>query len=137
MDTILDYKYYKYIYRVSYITFFTSLYGFYTGHYHLAWCPAAIFLSSIYYWKKPDYSYRRYLDMAVVKTTILYQNCMVYNAQYANLYYLILFTGKSLYLLGRYFYSKKNYSASTYCHIGLHLMANLATIVVYSGHIHR
>ena len=135
MDTILDYKYYKHIYRVSYITFFTSLYGCYNGYYDLALCPTGIFLSSIYYWKKPDYSYRRYLDMVVVKTAIVYQHYMVYNAQYANLYYLIFFTGKLAYLLGIYFYKKKNYWASTYCHIGLHILANLATIVVYSGYI--
>jgi hypothetical protein len=135
MDTILEYKYYIQIYRVSYLILIALLYSLYNGHYNLAICPASIFLTSVHYWKKPDYSYRRYLDIVVVNTAFTYHHYMVYNAQYANIYYTVFLIAKILYLCGRYCDTKKLYLMGTYCHIGLHVLANIACIIVYSGRI--
>ena len=137
METIIEYKYYIQIYRVAHLFSITSLYALYNGHYNLAICPAATFLTSIHYWKKPDYSYRRYLDMAVVNSVFVYQHYMSYNAQYANIYYTICFIAKISYLVGRYYRYNKNTFGSTCCHIGVHVLANIASIVLYSGYINH
>lgn len=135
MDTILDREQYTSIYRISHLSLASCAYAIYRNHYHLAIVPGSVFLSSIHYWKKPDYSYRRYLDMIVVKTAAIYQCYMVYNAEYATQYYTILCFGILSYPVGIYYYRKKDYWKSTYAHMLLHVLANIGNIVVYSGYI--
>ena len=135
METILDKKYYIHIYRISYFSLFSSFYALYNNHYNLAIVPGSVFLSSIHYWKKPDYSYRRYVDMAVVQSALAYQHYMAYNAQYANIYYTILSIAILSYPLGIHYYQKKDYWKSTYAHILLHIMANIGNCILYSGYI--
>jgi hypothetical protein len=135
METILEKEQYIILYRVSYLSLFSALYAFYMTHYSLAIVPGSVFLSSIHYWKKPDYSYRRYLDMAVVKTAVIYQHYMAYNAQYANMYYGILYVAMLSYPIAVYYYNKKDYWKSTYAHMMLHIIANIGNIVLYSGYV--
>ena len=135
METILEKEHYTAIYRVSYLSLFSALYAFYRGHYNLVVVPGSVFLSSIHYWKKPDYSYRRYLDMTVVKSAVIYQHYIAYNAEYANMYYTILCIAMLSYPVGVYYYNKKDYWKSTYAHMMLHIMANIGNIVLYSGYV--
>lgn len=135
MDTILPREQYILIYRISHILIFTSLYGIYNKHYILAADAASIYFSSILYWHNPDYSWRRYFDMTVAKTGILLQSILAYNAQYAIPYYCTTFIALSFYPLGIYYYSKKDYWRSTQAHIGMHIIMNLACIILYSGYL--
>ena len=135
METILEEQQYSLIYRTSYLSLLSSLYAIYRCHYAVSLLPASIFLTSIHYWKKPDYSYRRYLDMAVVKSAIVCQHYVAYNAQYANIYYGIFAVGLFAYPIGIYYYQKKDYWKSTYAHMALHLMANIGSMILYSGYI--
>ena len=106
-------------------------------HYNLAIVPGSVFITSIHYWKRPDYSYRRYLDMVVVKTALIYQNYVAYNAEYSTIYYTILLFALLSYPVGIYYYHKKDYWKSTYAHISLHIIANVGNIVLYSGYINN
>lgn len=134
METVLDREQYIYIYRISYLTSLTALYGIYRQYYVLAVLPASIFLSSINYWKYPTYSWRRNVDMIVVKSSYLIQNIVVYNAEYANIYYGIHILTILLYVIGSYYHDKNKW-ISTYSHIALHIVANIGNIVLYSGNI--
>ena len=135
MDTILPREQYILIYRVSHILIITSLYAIYNKHYILFLDPVSIFFSSILYWYKPDYSWRRYFDMVVVKTCIGSQLLISYNAQYAVPYYIITLTGVACYPLGIYYYSKNKHWESVYSHLGVHLLINIGHIILYSGKI--
>lgn len=135
MNPILSREQSQYIYRVSYLTLCSSLYAIYRHHYTLAIVPGSVFLTSIYYWKNPNYSYRRYLDMVTVISAFIYQNYMAYNSEYANIYYTISFFSVASYPIGIYYYNKKYYWESTYAHMMLHILANIANIVLYSGYI--
>jgi hypothetical protein len=111
------------------------MYAVYNGYYDLAFVPGGVFLTSINYWWKPDYSWRRYLDMAYVKLAITYQLARAYNSENRDLYYSI--TGLSIffYVLGVYYYKKKLYWNSTYAHSMLHITANIGNIILYSGKV--
>ena len=137
MNTILDREQYICIYKISYLSLFSCIYAIYRQHYNLAIVPGSIFLTSINYWRKPTYSYRRYLDMTVVKIMLLYQHYMAYNAEYANIYYIITLIAILSYPLGIYYYRLKYYWKSTYAHILLHILGNLGNIVLYSGRLDR
>ena len=135
MTTILEKDQYILIYRVSYLSLFSSMYALYKRHSNLAMVPGSVFLTSIFYWQHPDYSYRRYLDMIVVQCALLYQYSMAYHAQYANAYYTLTNAGICFYIIGYYFSLHQDSWKSTYSHILLHIFANIGNIVLYSGNI--
>lgn len=135
MTPILDKTQYMCIYRISYLSLLSFAYALYRTHYHLALVPGSVFLTSIHYWKYPTYSYRRYLDMVVVKISLFYQLYTAWNAEYGNAYYTIMTVALAFYPLGVYYYNKKDYWNSTYAHMLLHLLANIGNIVLYAGSV--
>ena len=135
MDCILEPKQYKIIYNVSFLSLATSIYAIYNGYYIISLCPGGVFLTSINYWRKPDYSWRRYVDMTYVKLAICFQLYKAYRSQYMIQYYTIMLLAASFYQLGIYYYKKKLYWHSTYAHCGLHVISNIGNIVLYSGRI--
>jgi len=130
--TILDREQYILIYRVSYLSLVSCMYALYRKH-HLAVVPGSVFLSSVFYWQEPDYSYRRYLDIAVVHSALIYQQSVAWKYQYATLYYLVMAAAMASYPVGVYYYTQKNYWTSTYFHILLHILGNCANIILYSS----
>ena len=135
MTAILKKEQYMLIYRASYFPIFVILYALYKQHYDNAILSTCICLTSINYWRYPDYSWRRYLDMAVVKSGLIYQIYYSYHAQYATLYYILTGIGVFSYPIGVYYYRKGDWWASTYSHLTLHLFANMCNLILYSGYI--
>ena len=132
MDTILEKNHYIWIYRSSHLALISFLYSLYQAHYTLAIVPCSVFITSLLYWQKPDYSYRRTLDMVVVKTCGIYQYYVAYSAPYGRYYYMANTVGLVCYLAGIHYYSKKYFWASTLAHIGLHVFANIANVLIVS-----
>lgn len=122
-----------YLYKSSYLFLCSFLYAIYRKQYNLAIVPGSVFLTSICYWKDPDNLYKRYLDMSVVHLGVIYQHSMVYNAEYATMYYTIFLIGVLFYPIGIYYKSRGDHWKSTYAHMLLHAFGNIGNIVVYSG----
>jgi len=135
MKYVLYPEQYKIIYNVSFLSLASSMYAVYNGYYYLAMCPGGVFLTSINYWRHPDYSWRRYLDMTYVKLALIYQLYKACGSQYMVYYYSIMLIALSTYPLGIYYYNKNMYWHSTYLHCSLHIISNIANIVLYSGKI--
>ena len=135
MECILYPSQYNLIYNVSFLCAGSSIYAIYNGHYGLSICPGTVFLTSINYWNYPDYSWRRYLDMVCVKISLIYQIYRAYRSQYMIQYYILVLIASSMYPLGIYYYNKKQYWHSTYAHCLLHIIANIANVILYSGRI--
>ena len=131
MDTVLELAQYSLIYKVSHLTLFSAAYAAYRGHYTLVPLPSSIFLSSILYWYYPTYGWRRTLDMLTVKTAFAIQHALVYKYQYAVPYYVISGLGFTSYLLGYYY--RDQLWLSTYFHIGVHILCNMAVLVLYTS----
>lgn len=125
----------KMIYNLSFLSLGSFVYALYNGHYDLSICPGGVFLTSIYYWVHPDYSWRRYLDMTYVIMALSYQLYRARSSQYMIPYYSMVCSAVSMYPLGIYYYKKKQYWNSTYAHCALHILANIANIILYSGWI--
>ena len=123
------------IWRVSFLSLFSSMYAIYNKHYDLAIVPGGVFCTSIMYWYKPDYSWRRTIDMSYVKIALCYQIIRAYNSTYYKLYYFSLIVSVLFYPLGIYFYKKKLFWNSTYSHCLLHVFANMGNFILYSGNI--
>ena len=132
---ILHKEQYNLIWKVSFLSLFSSMYAVYNKHYDLACVPGGVFITSILYWYKPDYSWRRKLDMMYVKIAVIYQIMRSYHAANFKLYNATLLVSILFYLLGIYYYKKKQLWYSTYSHCLLHVIANVANIILYSGKV--
>ena len=126
------------LYRTSHLFLLSSCYAFIQQLYMFALLNSCVFLSSINYWRKPMYSWRRTLDMIVVNSAVIYKHITVYysteyNPYNRQLYYLIFFTGSITYPISIYYYNKNAFQVAVYLHMLLHIMGNIANIVLYSG----
>ena len=107
----------------------TMMYSFTKSNNIYTFIYLSIWLSSINYWRKPEYGFRRNLDMFCVCTGFLYQNYLIYNyCYYAQPYYICMCIGLSCYYLSNYFIEFP--IISSYLHCCFHLFANLASIVL-------
>ena len=135
METILEKPQYDLIFRISWLTLFSAIYCYYSGHNWITLFPMMIWSTSILYWYYPDYSWRRYLDIAVVNSSLLTQHIIAFNAQNALPYYVCCILGTGCFFMGAFLHAGGYYWASTYSHIGLHVLTNLGTVILYSGKI--
>jgi hypothetical protein len=141
-DCIMKRKYYSCIYRVSFLSFLSSIYAIYCECYDLAPVPGGVFLTSVNYWRRPTYGWRRNLDMGYVMSAVMYQNYRAYHAFYYTmkleqsfvlLYYALVLFGIACYPVSVYLYKKKDLWGSTYVHCLLHVVANIANVLLYSS----
>ena len=135
METILEKDQYNLLWRSSWCSFASAAYGTYRQQYDISIAEFAVFLSSINFWRYPLNDWRKYLDILVVQCALYVHLLRAYNTQYSIQYYSIMFVAFLFYGGGEYFYRKKQYVISTYSHMMLHILANLANIVLHSGKI--
>jgi len=129
---------YNIIWNLAWLSCSSSLYAMYKGHYNLAFIPGGVFLTSINYWREPAVSsWRRTLDVGYVNMALFYQLYKVYitNAEHAKEYYFFTGIAALCYPIGVYYYNKKKYWKHIIFHSGLHIFANIANFILYSGYI--
>ena len=133
MECIFYPEQYTVIFRISFLALGSSMYAAYNGDYDFAICSGSVFLTSINYWRKPIYCWRRSLDVAVVRLVLMYQIYHGYSSEYMAQYYTLTFFAIGCYPLGCYYYNKNLYWHATYAHCAVHLFGNIANLVLYSG----
>ena len=133
--TILEKEQYRYLYWASHMALASFLYALYNAQYRIAIIPASVFTSSIIYWQKPDYSWRRYLDMTVCKVGIIYQHYLAYGSEHAAIYYTIMTLAMVVYAIGLRSYGEKRYWESTWIHLIFHIIANTGNFVLYGSRL--
>jgi hypothetical protein len=124
-----------YIWRTSFLFFISSISALYNGYLDFAIVLFCIFLTSINYWRKPTYSWRRNLDIICASTGIIYKMIRAYQAEYSVISYILIIMSICFYYLGVYCDRKKLYLYSTYFHCSLHIFSNLSCIILYSGYV--
>lgn len=134
MSLILEKEYSSLIYKASHISLLTFAYALYRNS-KMAVFPGVLFLTSINYWRNPTNSWRRYIDINAVTFSLIYNLYISRHAEYGTQYYITCSVAAAFYPIGYYYYNKKDYWSSTYSHILLHIFANLANIILYSGTI--
>ena len=130
---ILPKSQYTYLYRISNLALFSGVYALHRQYYDLACVPFSVWLTSINYWRKPDYSWRRYLDMAVVHLVLSYQIYLAYSLEHKALYYSLVSLSCVCFPISFYYYKKKRYWESTILHSLVHIFGNISNIFLYYG----
>ena len=119
----------------SWMSLASALYAIHRGHYDLAIIPGGVWLTSINYWRKPDYSWRRYVDISYVHLSLAYQIWRARNSEYRIYYYTTLAIGCSFFPLGVSFYQSDDICKSTLCHLMVHVFGNISNFILYSGYV--
>ncbi len=114
------------------MTLLAFFYTLYQREYIAASIPGFVFITSLLFWRRPDYSFRRYLDVATVKTCMVYQWYMAYYAPYGQYYYIMNTTAVLCYFMGIYWYKKKKNWNSARSHMIGQVFANIANVLLVS-----
>ena len=97
IDVILPPSHHWFLWRLSWLSLFSSLYALHQKHYYLALVPFSVFVTSVMYWCHPDYSWRRYLDMFVVHGALFYQLYRGQDAENREVFYVVIFVACCFY----------------------------------------
>lgn len=104
---------------------------------HLAIIPAAVWATSLFYWRHPvRKSWRRTLDIAVVFAGVAYQTYYAYRytspTQFAT-YTTLIAASAASYMMSHALMKRGRLWPATYAHASIHFIANVANMVLYSG----
>ena len=101
---------------------------------HLALVPASVWASSLLYWRNPvRNSWRRTLDIAVVFSGVTYQSYYAFRYAPALTYTALIGLSASCYGISQYYLARGRMWPATYTHAAIHIVANIANIVLYDG----
>lgn len=124
------------IYRLAHLLILPSSLAFYRKYYDLGVCNTAILLTSLNFWQNPVVGWQRNLDIVVTKSCMLFQSIRAYNSEHASVYYFFILNILLFYMVGLYYhYIQKDSWNSLYSHTMVHILGNIASILLYSGTI--
>lgn len=119
------------IYRVSFLSLLPTYLSFHYGRYDIMLVPLTVFATSINYWRKPMYGWRRNMDIGAVLSGMCFQVYRVLECRNKLLVLTFMFSGTCCYVMSWSFYQQPK--MSTYLHCGVHLCANMALVSLISG----
>lgn len=110
------------------------MYALANNHYDLALVPGLVYLSSINYWRNPVGGIRKNIDMITIFSTLSYQLYRCLTAENMVSYLFIKILAMSCYPASLYFYDK-DVDLSVLFHCFVHILGNIANIILYSGSV--
>ena len=118
----------------SWIALISAIYAMSRGHFDLCWVPWGVLLTSLNYWRRPRRDWRRVLDIAFVQVGLCWQLWRSVGAENCHAYWALTGAGIAIYFLGLFYEHRvRQLWPSTLLHGLLHVVGNVANIVLYSG----
>ena len=122
--------------HLSWLSLFSSWYGYMRGHHH-AYIPACVWFTSLIYWSHNDYSVWRYIDIVVVQMCLWFQfyyaqffSTGMYFKIYACLGMCCFFNA----LVSKYAWKDEKTSFVSHCLV--HILGNVGNVILYTGTFH-
>jgi hypothetical protein len=134
--TIVEPKYSSILFKTSFLFALNTIYGLYQMMYgRLAFNDVLItntllFITSINYWKKPTYGFRRKLDIFMSLTNIIYNSYTISHHPKAWICYISIKMLIVSYGFSWYYYNNNNMNLSTFCHAMVHFFGNFGNFIV-------
>lgn len=101
---------------------------------HFAPIPAAVFATSLNYWRNPVRdSWRRRIDMAVVSAGLTHHvlHAIYHPTPHTHTYLTLVGLSFASYAISQYYLHRQQYWPATYTHAMIHLLANIGNVVLY------
>lgn len=107
---------------------------------HFAFIPTAVWATSLLYWRNPvSDSWRRNFDMAIVSAGLTHHICYAVTTPgidpfITRTYLSLIGISTMFYVVSQYYLLyRHSYWPATYTHAMIHLVANIANVVLYYG----
>lgn len=124
------------IVNAAWLSAASGAFAWWRGHADLALVPLSVCATSLLYWRAPTLGLRRRIDICVVQLGLWWQLWRAAGADYGGWYVLLTSIGIASFLLGVYCSRVlKSTWASTFLHIGVHVLGNAANVILYSGNV--
>ena len=126
-------KYSSMLFRISHLFLISGSFAFYRGYYDFFIVNGMWYVTSTVYWYSPRYDYKRIMDIVSINSGIVYYIYKGKNSSNANILLMLLtIVGLCYYYSWQYQY-KKDLLMATYMHCGVHIIAFIMNIILYSG----
>ena len=126
---------YYFICKISLMFLLSIFNSFYHGYYDMSLLAIMVQFTSLLYWSKPEYNWKRNTDMIIANFMILYHCVRAYGSENSILFYTFTSLGIICYFISWDYFYKKEYWYSVYSHAIVHIFFNMAINVLYIGHI--
>ena len=124
-------NHHKYLLATSHFSLVSAAYGYNNGI-SLWVIPAGVYINSINYWRRPAIGWRRNIDIGYAVGGCVCQSVIAYQSSIFQIFYFsLLMVSLIAYPLSGWFYSRKQYVASTFAHSLIHILANIANLALY------
>lgn len=116
------------LWSVSWLSFLAGWFALHQGHFVDAVIPFGVWFTSLNYWRKPDYSWRRYADIAFVQVGGWWSCARALDVVCWE-YYLVMATAVSCFGVSMVFYERDRLVLSTLLHAMVHVLGNVANVL--------
>lgn len=120
------------IFRFSFLTFVPIFASLYYEKYDIMMVPLTVFITSVSYWKKPIYGWRRNIDIMAVVAGSGYQLLYFPICSHTIYCFISMIMGTGCYVLS-WVVHEKNIDWSCNLHCGTHVFANLTLLLLITG----
>jgi hypothetical protein len=134
---VLEPKYSQWLWFSSWVHIVTVICAYVMQVYDISVLALIVLLTSLNYWRQPDYGYRRYLDIVCVQVGLWWAFIRTLDA--SEPYRTMSFTCGSfmflLFVLSVRLHQKNEHKLSTMLHMLVHFMGNLGTSIAVFGQL--
>ena len=125
----------SFLFRSSFMMLLSVGYSYYRGYYDFTISTMMVQIASIVYWHKPEYNWKRNLDMFIAIGSIVYHCIRAYKSECHVQFYSFTTLGTICYFTSWKVYKQNKIWSSVYLHSSVHLLYNIAILSLYSGDI--
>ena len=128
----MSYNYSKFLFYSSFSMLISALIAIYMNDIYITIYFFLLFLSSINYWRKPEYGFRRNIDLLVVNMGIfglLYQICLLKNEFCRHVYMSLALCSIIYYIIEHIFSYFKNPKWIIF-HMTIHIYVSAAALFI-------
>ena len=128
---VVGQEYANKIYSLSFLSLLPTCLSFHYGKYDVMLVPLTVFATSINYWRKPTYGWRRNMDIGAVCCGACFQLFRVLECENKHIVLTFMGCGTCSYFMSRCLSTQPSLSTSLHC--GVHVFANLALVFLILG----
>jgi hypothetical protein len=132
MKLDLQPRHYYYLTFTSNFTLLSIYYSYKLGFYIETILCTCLLLTSLNYWRYPTLGFRRNLDRFFAVTSVTVQTFHLRNQPAFYQYILLAFISIYCYRISNYCNNKKMINLSVFFHSMIHLLGNVANIILYT-----
>ena len=131
-DLIVPHDCAQLIFNLAPLSFISSIVALCNGHTDIWIVPFSVGCTTLLFWTKPTYGWRRNTDITISFLALMYQLYRIHvNNYHLSGYYICKALAVLSYFTGHYYFARNRLWLSMYCHAGIHVFGNIGNVILY------